>query len=227
MVETLDETGRELGRDVINGVTGRYGSLPDRQLNLIELEFGIRNTCKMQDSEQVKHERNHITEKPTEYVHKLFLLLKRTIWTIYLITNLLFTMVTTRSANKRKLEALEAASLPLASEPSQKRSKGKHVQEQRSYAVTPHSEHDFQPVSTRLRSAARKTQVDEWHGKQKTQAVPHLPHSFKTMSSAVSTPSRSTSSKERTSANASTCSNSAGNTRDTVHGWKRQRFTSI
>jgi hypothetical protein len=117
-------------------------------------------------------------------------------------------MVTTRAAHKRNLDALEADPLRRANEPLQKRSK-REIKQQQSYAFAPHSEQpalygvppkskhsstpikpkmqgdalEFQPVSARLRSAARKEQVDQSLDEQKTHAVLRSPKSVKTIPS--------------------------------------------
>jgi hypothetical protein len=85
---------------------------------------------------------------------------------IILLQTYYLTMVTTRSASKRMLEELAAASLILANEQAPARAqkqkpssaKAERVRKQRSHAVTPHED---QPVSARLRSATRKKQEGE------------------------------------------------------------------
>jgi hypothetical protein len=111
-------------------------------------------------------------------------------------------MVTTRSASKCLLEAVEAAPLPLANEPSQKRSKTARVQKQRSCAVTPQTEQPVlsgvsTKVSSKKRSAATKSSLTVASSSTRRPASKAKKQSDKHESQSVCAPARSAARKKQ------------------------------
>jgi hypothetical protein len=110
---------------------------------------------------------NCVRNLPTKYAHKLLSALHRNDLDPYqqriINTKTHSTMVTTRSASKRKLDLLEAAPLIRANERARaarasNNANGERVRKQRSHAIPPQED---QPVSARLRSSTRKKQEVE------------------------------------------------------------------